>query len=1200
MPGIFDLPVPGTMIGFSEGFAPPIIRGLALDPQNPLKFDFIIDTGDENLQGEAFKDEAQKLIKYFLASLTVPDEEFWVNLSPYEEGRIIADGLGVTEMGRDLLAQDYILKQLASSLMFPEKELGKEFWQRVFKKAQERFGTTDIPVQTFNKIWIVPDKAVVYEHSGYAFVGERHLKVMVEEDYFALTSNQQAQTVSAEAVGEEGKDVNSLSSEIVREILIPEIEKEVNEGKQFANLRQIYNSVILAAWYKRNLKDSLLGQVYVNKNKIRGIDLDDKAAKEKIYEQYMAAIKKGVFNFIKEDVDPVSQQVIPRKYFSGGLGSGVATPQRISVRPLVDQAGRVNSAVLSTESRNPQARLQRTAVALVENTGAQELAAAVRSATNAAVTEAQSLLVGQLQEFTKRIKAGEKNLRDARADLAVEYVSERLGERIVDGRTVGNNEIVAIVESYIRDEERTDIQTLLLEGEYTDKVIDVLSTISEMASRTLIESMTGGVEGRGIQASQADLEAYIPLLKQKSSFYMAEEVARFKNQAEYWKAEEEWIKHRKTTNPRWSKFRADGKAKNYEQEREDAEILLTYASQNLEPVLVEVLGAFVEEAGLAGEFANISYRTKGIESSLDKLGRLRSAPWAQGKDVSLADLVDLLGGRIVVDDLRSLEKLMNAVEKVIAEKQDDPRFKGMRILRKENKFIANDGKPDPYRAVQYTITFPGADGEQFTFELQLKTFSAMVASDLFHNAVYKAEVLNLPGDLQQVVRDYNWRSDVEETKAYLGKSAEGVESGALTYEQEIEKAVAERNFNRFFDLVLSRIDERTFSNKAEWIRTFDRVNALLNKEIEFLNELHRVHPEAIQILAKASHDNGYYLTPDVAGYDGKSGIIHDPTTVALVPELSAEAVGLLSERGREFYNNRYENFKGNNNKLTVGQLDLQSLSLEDLVEFFHRAGKDIRSKSVVDLISGIMSLKGLSSEQLVEKSAKQILNKPLINLYHQRFDDMEAKGKTINNDQAQMKWFEAIINNQLRAIAVSVLLTEIGGKREDGATRDLGEPAFPGTQFSLREKLIHEFWVFALQWNGEYAYDGRGREAQAITLEMLSGHDWGDFSAEDILSGLVDKKHVDPEGWGALGFKALDPELKTRWGDDIAQRVERIIKLTNGADPEGWRTADPEGRGVLDYRNFVTTLDKDGLVKFRNQINLDRTIDVAILRALTE
>ena len=63
------------------------------------------------------KEEADKLIKYFLASLTVPEDELWVNLSPYEEGRIISKKFGQTEMGRDLLAQDYILKQLTASMM---------------------------------------------------------------------------------------------------------------------------------------------------------------------------------------------------------------------------------------------------------------------------------------------------------------------------------------------------------------------------------------------------------------------------------------------------------------------------------------------------------------------------------------------------------------------------------------------------------------------------------------------------------------------------------------------------------------------------------------------------------------------------------------------------------------------------------------------------------------------------------------------------------------------------------------------------------------------------------------------------------------------------------------------------------------------------------------------------------------------------
>ena len=35
------------------------------------------------------EEEYTKLIKYFLASLTIPDDHQWVNLSPYEKNRII-------------------------------------------------------------------------------------------------------------------------------------------------------------------------------------------------------------------------------------------------------------------------------------------------------------------------------------------------------------------------------------------------------------------------------------------------------------------------------------------------------------------------------------------------------------------------------------------------------------------------------------------------------------------------------------------------------------------------------------------------------------------------------------------------------------------------------------------------------------------------------------------------------------------------------------------------------------------------------------------------------------------------------------------------------------------------------------------------------------------------------------------------------
>jgi len=127
------LPAPGTMITTSPAYTPAIVAGITIHPDNPLQLDFIVDTGDDNLQGEALRKESKKLINYFLAALTVPEEELWVNLSPYEEDRIIADGLSQTEMGRDMLAQDYLLKQLTASLMYPEEELGSKFWERILR-----------------------------------------------------------------------------------------------------------------------------------------------------------------------------------------------------------------------------------------------------------------------------------------------------------------------------------------------------------------------------------------------------------------------------------------------------------------------------------------------------------------------------------------------------------------------------------------------------------------------------------------------------------------------------------------------------------------------------------------------------------------------------------------------------------------------------------------------------------------------------------------------------------------------------------------------------------------------------------------------------------------------------------------------------------------------------------------------------------
>ncbi len=333
-----NLPEPDAIAAISGHFTPTLIKGVSIDVDNPFKFDFIVDTGDTSITGAELKTESTKLIKYFLASLTTPEDQAWVNLSPYEKGRIISEGFGKTTMGRDLLAQDYVLKQVSAAISNPKEQLGEEFWNRVHQKAQEQFGSTDIPLNTFNKIWIVPQDALVYEKDNTAFVVKSHLKVYLEEDYLALQKN-----TGIERFGIDGGDkadvnvVSGVTSQIVKEVLIPEIEKEVNTGKTFANLRQIYNSVILATWYKNTLRNSILSKVYVDQNKVAGVNVEDEAVNQEIYNKYVAAFKKGVYNFIREEYDQATQELIPRKYFSGGLRATI-DPNELKVTHNLKQA----------------------------------------------------------------------------------------------------------------------------------------------------------------------------------------------------------------------------------------------------------------------------------------------------------------------------------------------------------------------------------------------------------------------------------------------------------------------------------------------------------------------------------------------------------------------------------------------------------------------------------------------------------------------------------------------------------------------------------------------------------------------------------------------------------------------------------------------------------------------------------------------
>lgn len=317
-----NLPAINQFVPLSDTYSFPVLKGLRFDPANPLTLEFIVDTAD---QKDVSQEEASSLIKYFLAALTIPEEEIWVNLSPYEQDRVIPENLGQTDLGKGLLSQDYILKQLTSSLTYPESDTGKDYWDRTYAEVLKIAKTTNLPVSTFNKIWIVPDRAQVYENENIAVISEATLKVMLDEDYLALKNKSaDIQKDKKNLDNETIEKINKAASEVMKEVILPQINRDINSGKNFAALRQIYHSLILGIWFKKKFQNSLYAH-YINKGMIKGIDLEDKAVKDKIYNHYVEAFKAGLYNYVKTDYDPGSKKNLKRRYYSGGfslLGDG--------------------------------------------------------------------------------------------------------------------------------------------------------------------------------------------------------------------------------------------------------------------------------------------------------------------------------------------------------------------------------------------------------------------------------------------------------------------------------------------------------------------------------------------------------------------------------------------------------------------------------------------------------------------------------------------------------------------------------------------------------------------------------------------------------------------------------------------------------------------------------------------------------------
>lgn len=282
--------------------------------------------GDFALDAD-IKKKARKSLEYFFIGLTLPDEKFWVNLNPKEPYRMLDSLLADTDLGRIMLYADLRLKKDTCELMNPnESAVGAQYWSRLYEKAKQLGVTDKIPV--INQIWIIPDKAEAYEAENKLSLIKSKLKV------YAGKSN-----------GSEPLQDYALS--LMNELILPRLCQKVNESELYADLREVYQALVLARWYKQKFsrqQNFLLRDV--SYNIVKGAENNFSYQPDQIYRDYLGSFKKGEYS-LGSGLESFYPAMAIMRYFIGGINF-----RKLPEISLVNAPGKANAGVTFTVEFN--------------------------------------------------------------------------------------------------------------------------------------------------------------------------------------------------------------------------------------------------------------------------------------------------------------------------------------------------------------------------------------------------------------------------------------------------------------------------------------------------------------------------------------------------------------------------------------------------------------------------------------------------------------------------------------------------------------------------------------------------------------------------------------------------------------------------------------------------------------------------------
>lgn len=297
----------------------PIVRGIEFPLDNPLQIGFTLFT-DERFPTPAPDEVLElqgRLGRYLNTFLVLDGEHVHVNLSPTEPYCGLPTLLRNTELGRDLLAQDVVLKHYTALQLHPSTTHGKAFWDRVETLAP---GTNSF--ESCFRVWIVPGSVSVHEKSvdgrGYVTVEKLGLEVLCDEDYETLRQYRDLHCSQPPSL----RKTQDGALAAFRELILPDVQRAVAASPSFGVLRQMYSVLVMAKWIMQTEFGEALrraGFVGSNDPVKYGLNTVADADLESMKESYLAMFADGVWQQTFMQFDSNTRSVNKRLYVAGAI-----------------------------------------------------------------------------------------------------------------------------------------------------------------------------------------------------------------------------------------------------------------------------------------------------------------------------------------------------------------------------------------------------------------------------------------------------------------------------------------------------------------------------------------------------------------------------------------------------------------------------------------------------------------------------------------------------------------------------------------------------------------------------------------------------------------------------------------------------------------------------------------------------------------